>query len=354
MSNILAERIPHNHCFATLIECINEIPDPRSHRRRKHPLSSIIVLTICAILGGANSWFAVEEFGKNHRGWFIRLLDLPHGIPSHDTINRVFYLLDHHALMNWLWLWLEDLIQASDDHISLDGKVQRSLRSIDPMITIRAWADKSRLVLGQVKVPRGTNEITSIPQLLNMLDIKGKTITIDAIGTQKNVAQLIVEKGGNYVLPIKANQHRLFSDMKLFLDDMAKDKFDDVLYTYHQTENRGHGRHEIRRCWTTQDIDWFEEKHLWYNMKSISIIESTRTEKNKTSISRRYFVTDLPSDAQRILSIVRSHWGIENGPHWSLDVVFEEDRSTVRKGKVAICSCSLSPNAAFTRFVSQE
>lgn len=332
MSNILAKSVPHNECFSTLIECVKEITDPRMDRMKLHPLSSIIILSVCAIIGGANSWVAIEEFGKNHKQWFLQILNFPFGIPSHDTINRVFGALNHKELSDWLWLWLESIQKMEGNQISLDGKVIKSWKSENPLTILRACATKCRLILGQIKVPDGTNEITAIPTLLNMLHLDGKIVTIDAIGTQKNIAQLIVEKGANYVLPIKGNQFRLYEDMTLFLDDMMTNQFDDICYTYHDTEDYGHGRHEIRKCWATEHIDWFEEKQLWKGMKSIIVIESTRTIKGKTTVSKRYFLSSLPANAQHLLSVVRSHWSIENGPHWSMDLIFEEDRSTIRKG----------------------
>ena len=332
MSNIQAERVPNNPSFATLLDCVSAVNDPRINRGKKHPLGSVIILTICSIIGGANSWVAVEEFGELHKGWFIRFLDLPHGIPSHDTIGRIFSILDTKQLMGWLSLWLESVVGPEDEHLSIDGKVVKALTTTNPLIILRAWSEKNRVVLAQLKVPKGTNEITAIPTLLNMLDITNKIITIDAIGTQKNIADLIVKKGGHYVLPIKGNQHQLYSDVKLYMDDVIDGNLDANSRSYFETSDTGHGRHEIRRCWTTNNTDWYEQKHRWTNMKTISAIESERTIKGVTSITRRYFISDLDTVAQRILTIVRNHWSIENGPHWALDVVFEEDKSTVRVG----------------------
>lgn len=332
MSNILGKNLTRNSSFVTLMDCINEIPDPRINRMKKHPLDAIVLLALCAIIGGANTWVAIEEFGLVHYEWFKKILHLPHGIPSHDTINRVFLLLDSEALTVWFWVWLEKICTPDCKQISIDGKIVKAWKSKHPLTILRAWGSDCKLVLGQMKVPHATNEITAIPRLLDMIYIKGKIVTIDAIGTQKSIVTKIVARGGDYLLPVKSNQFHLFGDLKLFLDDLVSDKFHDVKYTYHETEDWGHGRHEIRRIWATEDVAWFDEKHLWAKLKSIAIVETARTIKEKTSVSRRYFITSLPADAQNILRYIRNHWGIENGPHWAMDLIFEEDRSTVRRG----------------------
>lgn len=174
MSNIQGVRISNNAGFATLISCIKEVRDPRINRKQQHPFVSIITLALCAVIGGANSWVAIAEFGNNHTEWFKEFLDLPNGIPSHDTFNRVFGLINHKELMEWLWIWLESLCEVNDNQIAIDGKIVKAWNSKNPLTLLRACGGQSKLILGQVKVKSNSNEITAIPEMLNMLYLKGK------------------------------------------------------------------------------------------------------------------------------------------------------------------------------------
>lgn len=332
MSNILFETIATNNNFVTLVECIKEIEDPRVNRNLYHPFVPIVVISLCAVIGGANNWVAVAEFGQNHHDWFIKFLHLPYGIPSHDTFTDVFSAINHKELQDWLFLWLEEVLGSQGNQVAIDGKIIKSWKSKDPLTILRACAGQCQVVIGQATVRRGSNEITELPNILRQLFLKGKVVTIDAIGTQKNIVEQIIKQEADYVLPAKRNQPWLHSNIKLFLDDIIDNKFNDVSHAYFETENYGHGRHEIRKCWATEDIAWFDEKHLWKNLRSICVIESIRSEKGKVSVTRRYFISSLSADAQRLLMIIRNHWMIENGPHWAMDLVFEEDRSTIRRG----------------------
>lgn len=331
MSNIPSALLHANHRFATLIDILQEIHDPRINRGKRHPIVSSILIAICATIGGANSYLAIEQFGKDHLDWFAELIDIPNGIPSHDTLTRIFSLIDHRELAGWLLLWLSDCSNENDDCISIDAKTIKAQSFDHPLSILRAWSSRQCMVLAQTKVRSDSNEITAIPQLLRMLDLKGKIVTIDAIGTQKTIVRQIVDQGGEYVLPVKGNQHNFYNDLKLYLDDMIEGSFGNI-FTYQETLDKGHGRLEKRRSWSTDNIEWLTQRKEWAKITSITVIESECYKKNEISIARRYFISSLPAEAHNILRIVRNHWNIENQLHWGLDVVFEEDRSTVRQG----------------------
>lgn len=332
MNNIQELISQKNGRLATLFACLEEITDPRINRRLDHPLITVIMIAICAHIGGANNWVEVEDFGKNHVDWFATFLNISNGIPSHDTFNRVFSILDHFELKFWLLLWLEDVICKSGTQITIDGKVIKAWSSKDPLTIVRAWSAASKIVIDQVRVAPERNEITAIKKLFTTLDLKGKVVTIDAIGTQRKIVATIVEKNGDYLLPVKTNQNSLHADISMFMDSLMNDEFDNISYDYCRTVDNDHGRFEVRRCYTTDCIDWLPQKNNWKNLKSISVIELYSERRGKASINKRYFISSLPPKADVILSTVRNHWSIENQLHYSLDVNFLEDRSTIRKG----------------------
>jgi predicted transposase YbfD/YdcC len=332
MNNIQELISQKNGRLATLFACLEEITDPRINRRLEHPLITVIMIAICAHIGGANNWVEVEDFGKNHVDWFATFLNISNGIPSHDTFNRVFSILDHFELKFWLLLWLEDVICKSGTQITIDGKVIKAWASKDPLTIVRAWSAASKIVIDQVRVSPEHNEITAIKKLFTTLDLKGKVVTIDAIGTQRKIVATIVEKNGDYVLPVKTNHSNLHADISMFMDSLMNDEFNNVSYDYCRTVDNDHGRFEIRRCYTTDYIDWLPQKNNWKNLKSISVVELYSERKGKASLNKRYFISSLPPKADVILSTVRNHWSIENQLHYSLDVNFLEDRSTIRKG----------------------
>jgi predicted transposase YbfD/YdcC len=331
MSNIPVSSLHDNPRLATLFDSLHQVEDPRS-RNIKHPLVSILFIAICATVGGANDFVAIEQFGIAHMDWFVQLIQLPFGIPSHDTFNRIFSLICNVQLNSLLLLWLADCNATFDEQISIDAKTVKAQSSGCPLTILRAWSSKNSSVLAQMKVNQCTNEISVIPKLLALLDLKGKVVTIDAIGTQKKIVDQIVEGGGEYLLPVKGNQGTLHQDLKVFLDDLSDGAFDHhVGYTYHETIEKGHGRIEIRRCWATDCVGWIQQKREWEKLTSIALIEVKIIKKGKVSCGRRYFISSLSADAQRILATVRNHWSIENQLHWSLDTTLEEDKSTVRK-----------------------
>ncbi|MCI0554070.1 MAG: ISAs1 family transposase [Anaerolineae bacterium] len=323
---------------ATLAAHFGNLPDPRVERTKLHPLFDILVLAICAIVAGADNWEDVADFGQAKQAWFETFLELPNGIPSHDTFNRVFARLDPQAFQDSFLQWMKAVSKLIGGQvIAIDGKILR--RSHDRGIgqaaidMVSAWACTNRLVLGQVKVDDKSNEITAIPALLQVLEVAGCIVTIDAIGCQTEIAETIIDKQADYVLALKDNQGRLFEDVQLLFADLEKSQYTAYAFEYAKTLDKNHGRLEIRECWTISEPDVL--RHLrgfenWKNLLTVSRIRSQRHVGTEKSCEDRYHLTSLVG-AKRVLWAVRSHWGIENELHWTLDIAFDEDRCRVRK-----------------------
>lgn len=329
----------------TLIECFEGLPDPRLDRTRRHKLIDILTIGLCTLLAGGESFTGMEFYGRKREDWLKTFLELPNGIPSHDTINRVFSAIDPHAFLECFVEWVQGICpNLSDEVVAIDGKaLRRALNDGDSIpYIVSAWATESGLVLGQVKVDEKSNEITAVPELLDALVLKGCIVTLDAMGCQKEIAAHIIEKQAHYVLALKGNHPTVHEEIKEFFADAVLPCADQCADTATQDKmdffksvetNRGRG--ETRRYYQSTDIDWFEDKALWKNLKSIGMVESLRKVKGKTSIERRYFLSSLPLDAKRFARAVRGHWGIENSLHWSLDVTFREDDSRARTRNAA-------------------
>ena len=323
---------------AGLEEHFGDLQDPRIDRTKLHKLIDILVIAICAAICGANTWEDVEAFGKAKQEWFDEFLELPNGIPSHDTFNRVFNRLDPQGFQTCFINWINavsTLIQGQV--IAIDGKVLR--RSHDKGIgkaaidMVSAWACANHLVLGQVKVDDKSNEITAIPQLLKALEISGCIVTIDAMGCQTEIAETIINQNADYVLALKENQGRLYEDVKLLFDDLESSSYTAYAYDYTKTVNKGHGRIEIRECWTISDpevLRYLRGFDNWKKLQTVSRIRSQRRMREGHSIEDRYHIASILG-AKPVLKSARSHWGIENQLHWVLDLAFDEDRCRVRK-----------------------
>ena len=316
------------------------LEDPRADNK-SHLLMDMIILAICAAICGAEGWEDVELFGRSKQEWFKTFLKLPHGIPSHDTFGRVFALLDAQQFQECFMEWVQALNHLTKGQIvPIDGKQLR--RSHDKSLgkkaiyMVSAWAAESRVVLGQRKVDDKSNEITAIPELLDILDISGCIVTTDAIGCQTEIAAKIVEQEADYVLALKENQKNLYEavlGLFAYPEEMAWVDID-----YHKTVNKGHGRLEIRECWTTSDTDYLHYIGAlsdWSGLKSIAMVKAERRIGDEKTVKYRLFISSLDSDAQQILHAVRTHWEIENKIHWVLDVVFREDDCRIRKGNGA-------------------
>lgn len=328
-----------------LIECFEGLPDPRMDRTRRHKLVDILVMGLCSQLTGGESFTDMEDFARVRLDWFKTFLELPSGVPSHDTFNRVFSAIDPHAFLDCFCRWVEGVCpNLSEEVVAIDGKALRRAVNEGQSIPyiVSAWASQSGLVLGQVKVDEKSNEITAVPELLRVLKLKGTIVTLDAMGCQKDIAADIVGQQADYVLALKGNHANVHEEVKHFFDDAvppcatqcaptaAKGTMD-----FHQTIEKGHGRIETRRYWQSTDIDWFEDKALWKGIRSFGMVESMRNVKGKSTIERRYYLSSLTLDALRFGQAVRGHWGVENALHWSLDVTFREDDNRARTKNAA-------------------
>jgi predicted transposase YbfD/YdcC len=328
-----------------LIECFEGLPDPRLDRTRRHKLVDILTIGLCSILSGGENFTEMELYGRIKEDWLKTFLELPNGIPSHDTMNRVFSALDPHAFLDCFVTWVQGICPAlHDDTVAIDGKALRHALNENDSIPyiVSAWAVDAGLVLGQVKVKDKSNEITAVPELLDALLLKGCIVTLDAMGCQKNIAAKIIDKEAHYLLALKGNHATVHEEIEEFFTDaippcatQCADTAQSDKIDFFQSTDAGHGRNETRRYWQSTDIDWFEDKALWKNLTSIGMVESLRKVKGKTSIERRYFLSSLPLGAERFGKSVRGHWGIENPLHWSLDVVFREDDSRARTKNAA-------------------
>lgn len=320
-------------------EHFSKVTDPRVDRTKEHKLMDMIAIAICAVICGAEGWVDIELFGKSKLPWLKTFLELPNGIPSHDTFGRVFARIDAQqfqlAFQEWVWA-VNEIVQGQI--INMDGKQLRG--SKDKVLgkraiyMVSAWAEANELVLGQRKVDEKSNEITAIPELLKMLALAGCIVTIDAIGTQTNIAKTIVEGEADYVLSVKENQGHLSEDVSvLFAVDQAQN-FKYASLEYAKTTNKDHGRIEVRECWSTSNPDYLNlirDRENWLGLKSIAMVIATRIIEGKATKKVRFYISSLPSNAERLLHIVRKHWSIENELHWVLDVAFQEDHSRVRK-----------------------
>ena len=311
------------------------ISDPRRSNWR-HKLLDIITIALCAVICGCDKWTEVEDFGQVKLEWFKTFLELPYGIPSHDTFGRVFAQLNPVEFQKSFVNWMKAIQKATSGQlVSIDGKTLR--RSHDrglgqgPIHMVSAWASENHMVLGQVKTEAKSNEIKAIPELLRLLDLTGCIVTIDAMGCQKKIAKQIVDQKADYMLALKGNQGQLHKEIELFFQDAQKDGFRDVDHGFHQTMDGDHGRIETRSYWITSDIDWLQDKGQWMGLTSVVMAFREREVNGDVASETSYYISSLDSDPKKIAQAVRGHWGIENGLHWVLDVAFREDESRIRQ-----------------------
>ena len=319
-----------------LLRIFREMPDRRMIGKVSHKLHDILVMTVLAVVSGLEHWTQIEDFARTNEQWFKTFLDLPNGIPSHDTIGKVFSFLDPDEFERRIQKWIHALVGSDTQgkHIAIDGKTLR--KSFDTASNkasvhmINAYVHENHAVFGQLKVDSKTNEITAIPRLLEMLQLKRATVTIDAMGCQRDIAERIVERQGHYVFSLKGNQSMLREDVQTFLDDLIVNG-STKQYDYYETIEKSHGRIETRKCWSCWDIDWLIYRHDWAGLSSIAAVECTRTLNGKTSTERRYFISSHSGkQAQKLATLIRNHWRVENELHWTLDVSFNEDQCRVR------------------------
>ena len=323
-----------------LLRIVRDMPDPRQLGKVSHKLHDILVIVVCATIAGLEHFAHFEDYAKANEAWFRGFLDLPNGIPSHDTFGNVLAALDPDAFERRIQLWFHALAgSTSGKHIAIDGKTLR--RSFDTasgkaaIHMINAYVHENHAVFAQVKTEAKSNEITAIPKLLEMLQIKHATVTLDAMGCQRDIAGQIAEKQGHYVMAVKGNQGSLQEDIRTYLDEAIANGFRGSHDHYECTE-KGHGRIETRRCWTCGHAKWLRERHDWPALRSIAAVECERTIKDRTTTERRYFISSHSGRcAQKIATLVRNHWRVETELHWTLDVCFGEDSCRVRAANAA-------------------
>lgn len=313
----------------------DDLPDPRVERTRRHKLSDILVIMLLAAICDCQGWDATHELIKHGPPEVRALLELPNGVPSADTLRRVMAALDPVAFRSAFMAWAQALCRSTEGKlVSIDGKTVRGAfadGSAGSLHLINAWVTENAIVLGQYATDVKSNEITAIPALLELLDIKGAVVSIDAMGCQKNIAKTVREQGADYLLGLKGNHPTLHREVLDAFDDETCDNLAKSANTFHDEADKGHGRIEYRKVWVQHDVDWLSQSDQWSDLKTLVLVESQRTLQGKTSTERRAYISSLDASAERMLSLVRGHWHVENKLHWVLDVTFGEDRARIAK-----------------------
>ncbi len=315
---------------ANLLKIFSEVPDPRSNQGKRHLIEELLTITVLAVICGADDWSGIEAYGQSQEGFLKTFLKLEFGIPSDDTFRRLFIRLDSEAFESTFLNWTKELASITGlKRISIDGKTSRRshIDQKNPLHLVSAWANDYRLTMVQVRCEDKSNEITAIPKLLDLLCLEGAIVSIDAMGTQKSIAQKIIDQKADYILALKENHHALYEE--------SVDLFRVVPAQEDTWVDKGHGRIETRKCQVIYSVDMLDEFDKWPGFRSLIKIESTRQVGEKITTQTRYYISSLRNTAQEFNRAIRNHWGIENELHWVLDMVFREDECRKRTGNEA-------------------
>ena len=325
-----------NSCISSYF---SQIDDPRIDRKKLHTLSDILILTICAMLSGADGYEAIEEFGKNKKTWLKSFLPLKNGIPSHDCIRYVLIRLPPEQLQSAFIEWVNAIKEKIPEIVAVDGKTSRGSQKsgIGGLHMVSAWGASNKLVLGQEVTQEKSNEITAIPTLLKLLELEGCIVTIDAMGCQLNIAKQIIKQKADYVFGLKGNQGLLHKGVKNYFKEAVNSKFRLFPHSHYQEVEKKHGRHDIRQYWILDAPDTLHRADKWAGLQSVGMVQRISTVGGKTTTDTRYFIASIPAEAKSFAKAVRGHWAVENNLHWCLDVTFREDDSRIRTGHAPAC-----------------
>jgi predicted transposase YbfD/YdcC len=339
----------NEHPALSLDKHFANLRDPRVDRTKRHELIDILVIAISCLLCGGQTFYHMAEFGRAKHSWFKTFLRLPHGIPSHDTFNRLLAALDPQQFLECFLQWTQSLRQQIDQEIvAVDGKALRHALNQGEQLPyiVSAWARENGLVLGQWKVADKSNEITAVPELLRVLELAGCIVTVDAMGCQKRIAREIIEADADYVMALKGNHETVHEEVKSFLTDAVEEQQSPgpegvqpspgaASLVWEETVEKDHGRLETRRYYQSDHLDWFADRKQWEGLGSVGMVEAIREIKGQRSVERRYYLSSLKPDITTFARAVRGHWSVENQLHWVLDVQMGEDASRARSGHAA-------------------
>lgn len=318
----------------SLTEAFAGLPDPRVVGRTKHDLVEMLVVMVCALLCGVDDCVGIEAWAKERIDWLRRFLKLGSGIPSHDTLGRLFGLLDRRAVETGFRRWVGNLLPALAEGtvVAVDGKASRrsKMTGQQALHLVSAFATEAQLILGQEACAEKSNELTAIPVLLEALLLKGAIVTLDAMGTYGHIAQVIRDKEADYVLAVKDNQPRLAESIATFFEIGQTENWTNTPHSYTESVEKDHGRLEVRRCWAFSQLECLAAPQQWPDLKMFGVIEAERTLNGKTSHERRLYIGSIAPDAGTLINVVRAHWGIENRVHWCLDVALNDDQMRAR------------------------
>ncbi len=325
---------PEQKAKPKIFQLVEKIPDPRSDKFKKHSLVSIIFIALVSTLCGAKNWVAISDIGEHLKEWIQKYVELPFGIPSHDTFNRTFAIIKNESFNQFLIDWADHLRERSEQEVvAMDGKTLRGSAQKQAGLTglhiLNAWSVENGICLGHLEVDKKTNEITVIPELIKMLDLKGCIVTADALNTQKSTAEAVINAEADYVLPVKGNHKDLLEDIKLLFAEAEAKKYKGFDAEQFETKEKGHGRVE-HRLYSVLDAEDLPVSLEWAGMKSVGKVIRRRTFEGKSTFETCYFIMSIEIKAQLFAHAVRGHWGVENNLHWSLDVIFREDHSKYR------------------------